>query len=152
MFRATVPAAALLIVLAACNPPLPESELVARIQKSSPQWQSYQEDIKAQIGAQPVAEWAGEPVNAIQQDAAVSLTFRLLGPWALRDAAIPILIQDPLGHVHQNAAASRRDSLVTYEFKLESPSSTSPFPWLEVRFPNGNKRIVFNEKGAWDAP
>lgn len=149
--RLLIAASALLAALAACNPPLSESDLAARIQKSNPQWQSYQEDVKAQIGAAPVAEWKGEPVKALQENSAISLTFQMLGPWASRDAAIPILIRDPLGNVHQNSTATRQDSLVVYEFKLESGGSASPFPWIEVKFPNGDKRIVFDEKGAWSA-
>jgi len=128
-----------------------DSDLAQRVRTSHPQWQSYQEDLKAQIGAGPVAQWSGEAVTARQDNATLTLTFRLVGPWASRDPAIPVLILDPLGHVRQNSAATRQNDLVIYEFKPEPAGSASPFPWIEVKFPNGSKRIVFDEKGAWNS-
>jgi len=151
MQRLAIAASALLVAVAACAPPISDSDLAQRVRTSHPQWQTYQEDVKAQIGAGPVAQWAGEPLNARQNNAALTLTFRLIGPWVSRDPAIPVLIRDPLGHVHQNSAATHQNGLVIYEFKLEPAGSASPLPWIEAKFPNGSKRIVFDEKGGWNS-
>ncbi len=141
---------ALLVVLAGCGAAVSESELAGRIAKCEPQWQGYQEDVKGQIGAGPVAEWKGEPVKAVQEGAVVRLTFRLAGPWALRDGGIPVMMQDPMGHVRQSSGVTRENGLVTYDFKVEAAETASFFPWVEVKFPNGDKRIVFDEKGVWN--
>ena len=153
MYRTRCAAAgcALLVALSACSPPISGSDLAQRVRTSHPKWQSYQEDVKAQIGAGPVAEWTGEPIKATQDTSTFTLTFRLLGPWSLREAAMPVLIRDPLGHVHQNSAATRQNDLIMYEFKLEPAGSASPLPWIEVKFPNGGKRIVLDEKGRWNS-
>ena len=41
---------------------LDTAEIARRCAESHPEWQNYQEDIKGQIGAAPVAEWKGEPL------------------------------------------------------------------------------------------
>ncbi len=141
----------LILLFSACSAPFSESELAARIEKCSPQWQGYQEDIKGQVGAGPVAEWRGEPVKAVQQDSKLMITFRLSGAWASRDGAIPVLTQDSLGRVRQSTSATHDQGLTTYDFSLDLSGSASLLPWVEVKFPNGDKRIVFDQKGVWNA-
>lgn len=114
---------------------------------SRPAWENYQEDIKSQIGAGPVAEWVGRPVEVRCERNTMSATFQLEGPWARRDTAIPVLLRDPQGRIHTNMQAKRHDGQVTYLFGL--PESAAPFPWVELRFPHTGRRVVLSGKGLW---
>jgi len=115
--------------------------LTERIAQSRPQWRNYQEDIKGQIGAALAAEWEGAPVAFLQEDASLTVLFEISGPWSARDAAMPVLIRDPAGHVLQNESARRQGNRVAYAFSLPSGAS-GPLPWVDVQYPHGQKRLT----------
>lgn len=144
---AFAPVLGLLLISAACTSPVSDAELAARVKASRPEWQSYQEDIKAQLGAGPVAEWRGEPVRAVQEGSALRLTFQLTGPWSRRDCFAPILVADPRGVIQRPVSAMSREREVIYGFDLGEGGGA--VPWLEVKFPNGEKRLVFDQNGVW---
>lgn len=143
--------ASVFCVFLGCGAVVSESALLARVEGSVPQWQGYQEDIKGQIGAGPVAEWSGEPVKGVREGGFVRVTFRLSGAWSLREASIPVLMRDPVGRVHRNSGAVRQDRMVVYEFQVGPDGPGWAFPWVEVKFPNGEKRIVFGDDAVWMA-
>lgn len=140
-----------LAVAAGCIPPPSDADLAGRAEISQPAWQSYQEDVKSQIGAGPIAEWKGDPAEAIQQALTVRVTFVLQEPWATRAAAVPVMIQDPQGRVCRSTATEKNGDRLTYVFPIEGIGSGGAFPWIEVKFPNGSKRLILNEQGAWRA-
>ena len=155
MFRRGLPAfleVTLLVVLsmivARCRAePLSQGELVRRTQECQPTWQDYPEDIKAQIGARPIAEWGGEPVEVGCEGDSLSVVFRLEGPWATRDAVIPVLLKDPRGGVRRHGETRRDGPLVTYVFTL--PDADTQPSWLEVLYPTGQRRIALSQQGQW---
>lgn len=147
-----VAVSALFLALAAgCAAPPTDNDLSARAESSQPAWQSYQEDVKSQMGAGPIAEWRGEPVEAIQQALSVRVTFAIHGPWAARAAAVPVMMRDPQGRVYRSTATEKNGDRLTYGFPIEGASSGGTFPWVEVKFPNGSKRLVLDEQGTWQA-
>jgi hypothetical protein len=131
------------------NQSLPASELVRRCSASQPKWTSYPEDIKGQIGAGPAAQWAGKPVAAAQSGSQVRVTFRLQAPWSGFEAAMPVLLRDPLGHVYRNASTEKKDADRIYLFTIDADAAVSVLPWVEVQYPHGEKRISFNAQGRW---
>ena len=137
------------LTLGACAPTMSESELAVLAENSRPKWQTYQEDIKADIGAGPVAQWVGEPVKAVHEQAGVRVTFQMSGPWAARDTAIPVLIQDPLGRVIQNVSHQRRQQTLTYQFNFSETGSATTLAWIEIKYPNRVKRMILDGKGVW---
>jgi len=130
---------------------LSPEELARRCSDSFPAWQSYQEDIKAQIGARPVAEWEGRPTGVIQEGRQVRVTFLLSEPWKGRQAALPVLLRDPLGVVYRNLGAESRGAERVYLFELTETSAVSPLPWLELQFPRGERRLPLDPRGEWQA-
>jgi len=132
-----------------CTPRTTDEELGRRVEASRPAWESYQEDLKSQIGAGPVAAWEGAPVAVRADRSVVRATFRVAGPWAQREAAIPILMRDPLGGVHRSLQADHDGDRVTYLFGLPASASGTPFPWLEFKYPRQEMRIVLSDGGGW---
>ena len=135
------------MILFSGNDPSPEL-LAARIAASAPGWNSYQEDIKGQIGASPVAEWSGRLVTAAQGDDLLSLSFVLEEPWKTRDGALPVLIRLPDG-----ATLMPRDAIIDGEhrvYRYALPSS-APLPWAEVQYPHHRERLYFDATGQWMA-
>lgn len=127
-----------LVVMSAAAP-IDETALRARIQASMPTWESYQEDIKGQLGARPAAEWRGELTGArIAADGAVDVLFRIEGPWAERDLGVPILVRDPELRVTRAAETIREDGLRVYRVPLAGAAS---LPWIEVQYPHHTRRI-----------
>lgn len=126
-----------------------EAELAQRCAASRPEWQNYQEDIKAQIGARPVAQWKGDPIAARQSGNKVYLTFRLEGPWARYDLVLPILLRDPLGKTYRSITAEYRGPERTYLFDLSPDAAASVLPWVEVRYPHTETRLSLNPQGQW---
>ncbi len=125
-------------------------ELAARIAASHPSWQSYEEDIKGQIGAGPVAEWEGTLVAVQAEPGALCATFRVTGPWADRDAGIPILLRSASGKTFQSVSTRREDGRVQYRFDLGSDTDPMP-PWVELKYPfYGNRRVPLSEQGSWE--
>lgn len=122
--------------------------LEERIAASSPRWNSYQEDIKGQIGAAPVAEWSGTLVAATQSDDVLTLSFRLDEPWHSREAALPVLLEIPDGAILLPDNATRDTEHRLYHFAL--PAST-PLAWAEVQYPHHRERIYLDADGQWAA-
>ena len=148
----TASAVMLLVAALGCTPGITDEELEGRVDASRPAWESYQEDLKSQIGAGPVAQWEGVPVKVRAQRRAVHVTFRLTAPWAHRDAALPILMREPLGGVHRNLDARCDGDRVTYLFECPQSASGTPFPWIELKYPRHQKRIVLSDRGEWETP
>lgn len=141
----------LLALLAGCTSAPTDAELSKRAALSNPAWQSYTEDIKAQMGAGPSAEWSGTLSQVTCEPDAIRATFRVTGAWATRDAAMPILMREPLGHIIKNRGATHEGGSVTYEFERADAIKSGIPAWLEFRFPHGEHRVVFNGQGAWRA-
>ncbi|MCX5758735.1 MAG: hypothetical protein NTU83_09580 [Candidatus Hydrogenedentes bacterium] len=135
-------------LLAGCEQGLSDRELAARIEKSRPAWESYQEDIKGQIGAGPVAEWDGTPSRLWFDRDAVFFTFAMRGPWAARDMGVPVLLRDPSGRVQRDLRADRNGLMVCYTF--ERPKLDALPTWLEIRYPHTERRLVLSARGEWN--
>ncbi len=127
---------------------VPPEELARRCEASSPQWKSYQEDIKGQVGAAPVAQWHGEPVYVHQKGNTVEVAFQIMPPWGTSVAAIPVMLRDPLGHEYISGQAKRKDGLRWYHFSLESPHM-SILPWVEIHYPHQERRVALDSDGSW---
>jgi len=135
----------------ACTSGVTDAELSRRVAAAHPAWQSYEEDIKGELGAGPVAEWSGS-LNLVWYDVkSISATFQVVGPWAGRTVAAPILMRDPTGRVHQNRDAANDAGAVTYVFDLPRELTSDVPAWLEFRFPHGERRVVLSNNGAWSA-
>lgn len=145
--RALISVIALGVMALRCVPALDDQEVARRVAESRPTWPNYQEDIKAQIGAGPVAEWEGQLESVEAHAGRVVVRFIVRGPWSTRDCAIPILLQEPLGGVHQSEDARREGAHVTYTFRLAK--GDAPVPWIALRFPHGTRRIAIPSTGAW---
>ena len=139
-------------LLATCTASIDDEELRDRVRTSRPAWESYQEDIKSQVGAAPVAQWEGVLQSVVCQRNTVHLTFEVRGPWAQRATAIPILVREPFGGTHSSLSAHNDAGSVTYLFELTEADSTTSFPWLDVKFPHQEKRIVLSDQGVWTRP
>ena len=126
-------------------------ELVIRCRESHPEWRRYQEDVKGQIGAKPIAAWEGRPVEAKQDGAKVVVVLQVAPPWAGYDAVLPILLRDPLGVVHSPESSQREGALCRYTFSLDA-DGVQTLPWFEVRFPRGEMRIALDARGCWREP
>ena len=136
------------ILLVGCGQGPSDNELAARIAQSNPAWESYQEDIKGQIGAGPVAEWGGDPSKLWMENDRIFIVFRLHGPWAAREAALPILLRDPSGHAQKNLCAERENGgTVRYMFTNPNPGTIPA--WLEIKYPRTERRLVLSERGSW---
>lgn len=140
---------AVIPALPGCVVGVSEQELASRTRSSQPAWQNYEEDIKAQIGATPVAQWQGAPIEVRRDGDRLYVTFRLSGPWAQRDIAIPVLLRDPLGRTYQNVRAQRDGHVVTYVFPLFGEDPAVPLAWVKLRFPGTERRIALSGGGAW---
>lgn len=141
----------LCVILAACDPDIDVDKLRQRIDQSQPTWQSYQEDIKGQVGATPVAQWKGRPVETRHEGATVSVLFAIESPWADYGVAVPILLRDPMGGVYRNASATHAAGVTTYVFELREDSGRSSLPWLEIKYPHHEQRLALNPEGQWSA-
>ena len=130
---------------------LSTEELAQRVQRSFPDWADYQEDLKAQLGATPVARWEGAPLRARVAGDEVTVVFEVSGPWAEYDFALPILIKDHLGMVYRNNAARRTGPEVEYTFQLKDRVEGTSVPWVEIAYPHHFQRIAFSDEGEWSA-
>ncbi len=146
--RRTLLSVFLVFLAFGCSARVADEELFRRASAAHPAWQSYEEDIKAQMGAQSAAEWSGLLVRVDCDAATIRAAFRLEGPWASRACAFPILMREPGGSVARNGDARRENGLLTYAF--ERSKSEAP-AWLEFRFPHGERRIVLDAQGHWEA-
>lgn len=125
--------------------PLDPAELDRRCRQAVPAWPNYDEDIKAQIGVRPFAEWEGEPVSATRDDDGIAVAFVISGPWAGRDAAMPVLIRDALGAVHRNEDWHRDGPHVVYRFPAGNDSAALALDSIEVRYPRHTRRLLVRE-------
>ncbi len=136
---------------AACTPPNDaptQDELATLVARARPVWANYGEDIKAELGATPVAQWSGRPLSARVEDGRVRIEFELSAPWRDYAFGMPVLIRDPLGRVHRPARYADH----AYEFTLEGFASGAVIAWIEVRYPpNEERRIAFDHAGDWRA-
>ena len=130
---------------------LDPGDLRRRVALSNPDWANYQEDIKAQIGAAPVAQWQGKPVRVWRDGAVIQVTFKLEGPWAERDMVIPVLIRDPLGHERRHLSYSLQLPEVIYSFQLGEEASEALIPWIVVKYPHHEERLTLDSTGRWSA-
>lgn len=129
---------------------LSPAELARRCEACHPAWTGYQEDIKA-IGARPVAEWRGEPVSVHVTGGDARVTLALAPPWDAREAALPLLLQDPEGRVHRQATTERVGTHRVYIFRdIASPNSSTP-PWVELQYPHTRRRLYLDPAGNWQA-
>lgn len=127
------------------------AELAGRVLRSQPDWADYQEDLKGQLGATPVARWKGRPLRARVDGAEVSIVFEVSGVWAEYDFALPVLIKDHLGKSYRNRSARRANSEVEYLFQLTGHTEGTRLPWVEVAYPHHLERLAFSQEGAWAA-
>jgi len=127
---------------------LEPADLAQRVASSRPTWENYHEDVKAQVGATPVAQWVGEPESAARVPRGVRVTFLVTGAWAQRDCAPPVLLRDPRGEVHRSVRAAIAGGRVAYSFEWPG-SEGALLPWIELRYPHGEKRLVLSEDGTW---
>jgi len=125
---------------------VPAHVLAARCEASEPRWNSYQEDIKGQIGARPVAEWQGDLVAAELRDEVLTLDFALEEPWHSLPAAIPVLLRLPDGSVLLPQASREEGGLRRYSYRLDENTATS---WVEVQYPHQRDRLIFDSAGQW---
>ncbi|MCH7909053.1 MAG: hypothetical protein IIB38_05485 [Candidatus Hydrogenedentes bacterium] len=131
--------------------PVSYEELAERVSASRPEWANYHEDLKAQVGVTPVAEWQGEPLQALQTGRQLDIIFDVTGPWSQRDVALPILVRDPFGGVYRDVHAKREKNRVTYRFVIDPSAEHAPVPWVEIQYPHHERRLVFSEEGTWSA-
>lgn len=132
-------------LLASDTSTVSSAELLSRCQAAEPAWSNYDEDIKAQVGARPFAEWQGEPIAAEQTPEGLRITFRIHGPWAGRNAAMPILIRDGLGAVQRDTAAVFPEpGLVVYRFE-SSRGFGLALDSVEVRYPRHIRRVLVQQ-------
>lgn len=124
-------------------------EVAQRCKTSQPAWRSYDEDVKSQIGATPVAAWSGIPVAVQVSASQYLLTFELSGPWLDYDAALPVLVRDPFGQVLSSSAATRQGTRVTYQYRVDNAGAIAP--WLELRYPRHEQRVQLDTHGYWGA-
>ena len=125
------------------------AELLRRCNESHPAWLSYQEDIKGQVGATPVARWRGRPVEVRQQSGELTVTFLLESPWADYDAAVPVLLRDPLGREHRQDRVEKDGALRRYTFEMPQDSAAMTLPWVEIHYPHTERRIALGAEGRW---
>ena len=138
-------------LLSACHggPSISPEELVRRCRDARPTWASYPEDLKAQIGAGPVATWQGALVRIDCDGTLIRAAFRLEEPWAQYDAALPILVRIPSGRVLLPADTERTTDALTYRFVLDADSAP---PWIELRYPHTSRRLPLDQEGRWRPP
>lgn len=125
---------------------LDTAEIARRCAESHPEWQNYQEDIKGQIGAAPVAEWKGEPLALDVRGREVELYFRIEGPWSQYPCGVPVLLRDPLGNTLTSHTLSPPGPERSYFFTL--PTENRP-PWLEIHYPHQERRLPLDATGKW---
>ncbi len=142
-FSLTLLVGGILFPLAACVPSIDEADLARRCVQSRPEWNNYDEDIKAQIGATAAAQWDGEPLRAHAGNGQVQVTFAIRGPWEKRSAALPVLMRDPYGNtLRDSGEAGRNGSERTYTFILPAATAEGSLPWIEIKYLHHERRLV----------
>lgn len=126
--------------------------IAARCREAEPEWASYHEDIKGLIGAGPVASWNGAPHSAQCNAREVLVDFRIAAPWDRYAAVMPVMLRTPAGRVYLSKKAVARDGERRYVFELAGNTGGGALPWVEIRFPHGQRRLHFSASGTWTAP
>lgn len=129
------------LFLTACDPKINETELAALAGKAHPVWTNYQEDIKAQIGATPVAQWRGTPRHAWKDAEGIHVQFDIEGAWKKRACVIPILIRDNGGTEYLSPKGVVEQGTVTYTFPSASLNSVFANT-IEIKYPNEERQLV----------
>jgi len=137
------------VLVSITAPRVNQAELKKKCDESRPAWASYQEDIKGQIGAESVAQWRGRLTELRQNAGTVTATFQLEAPWDRYDASIPVLLRDPMGHECLASKVEKQGTTRNYLFQLATDSGTMILPWVEIHFPNTERRIALGVRGAW---
>lgn len=132
------------------GPSVSPEVLARRCEASRPAWNGYSEDIKA-IGAGPIAQWRGHPTALRIEGQTLRLTMELAPPWRDWEAAVPILIKIPGGHVLRHRGHERFATGVVYAFVLPEDTRATVPPWVLVQYPRGQERIFLDEAGGWHA-
>jgi len=129
---------------------LSPEELRRRVNDTTTDWANYQEDLKAHIGATPVARWEGRPTQSWTEGELLHISFQVSGYWSTTDVNLPVIIRDPLGKTRHHISSTRVDSAVTYTFQISDldPGSIS---WVRLKFPHAERRIVYTD-GTWEPP
>ena len=141
----------LLLAIRGDTPPITAEELRGRVESSRPTWTNYPEDIKAQIGARPSAEWNGEPHSVERNADTIRVRFTVRGPWATRSPGLPILMREPFGGVHHPTGSSPARDFVEYEFRVPDLEGHASLPWIEIQYPHATRRIALDPDGRWNA-
>lgn len=129
---------------------LSEEELATRCETSEPHWDNYQEDIKGMIGARPVALWQGRPLSAHASAGKVHVRFEIIGDWAARAAAVPLLLKDPAGAILVGRGIGDGAGVATYTFELPGLDKLA-VPWVEIQYPHHRERLPLDAQGNWQA-
>jgi hypothetical protein len=124
------------------------STLAGRCAASRPTWDGYQEDIKA-INAAAVAAWHGAPIHVHQEGLQVTVRFAITGDWRDYRCAIPILLRDPLNRMYHPDHVVCEKDLHVYSFTVSQDAGEHVFPWIKLRYPHREDRILLNEDGIW---
>ena len=128
---------------------VPAAELARRCAAATPGWAGYAEDIKAQVGARPVALWQGRPIRAEMVPEGLSVAFALSPPWSGYSCALPVLVRLPSGRTCRDHEAVVDPPGCSYRFDLLPGDMASPPPWIEIRYPHGEMRLPLNAEGRW---
>lgn len=119
-------------------------EIAARALASQPAWNRYDEDVKGQIGAAPVAAWQGAPRWIRVGAAGTEIAFDVQGAWRDYAAPMPILARDPFGQTHRCAAGRWEADAFVY---LIPGLTDAGIPWIELRYPRGEMRLQIDATG-----
>jgi hypothetical protein len=125
--------------------------LVRRCAACQPEWLSYDEDLKAAIGARAHAQWKGELFSVQVNARRILLTFRLEAPWAEYNAAVPLLVRTPAGRQYRTTKAETKNGLCVWRVERAPDAEDTP-DWIEVRYPVNAKRVYLGPDGRWDTP
>ena len=79
----------------------------------------------------------------------VRVRFRITGSWTSLRVAAPVLLREPHGETLRETVVEFDVDTATYEFELPEELASSTLPWVEVRYPRGEKRLVLSEDGRW---
>jgi len=137
------------ILLQACGETaLSQDELLTRAQNARLQWDSYQEDIKGQIGATPAALWKGNPTRIQVEGKNIRVEFSVAPPWDTYAVAMPILLRGPLGKVSKNSGFEVAGKIHTYTFHVPELEELNSLPWVELHYPHTERRFTLLD-GLW---
>lgn len=130
-------------------PEITPDQVRARALAAAPDWFRYDEDIKGQIGAAPVAAWHGAPEWVRIGPGGAEIAFTVTGAWRDYGAPLPILARDPFGKVHLANAGRWEDDLFVYRLPELADAG---IPWIELRYRRHETRVQIGTDGYGTAP